>query len=462
MDQELQPQESKQEANYKEKETISVGDPAAALAESAKVLAKLGGFSFIEKTIKGTQNLNPENKARKKIFLTDAAKKAERTSLKNALQIWAEALSASDNLSEIVNKSQEKADSASNTIKKNLKKALDATKELESSYRSLQLFYKNTEKEKVKNITILNADLEQLTNLDDSTFYDAVAEEINNVYDRFDLRKSYSILAIPGYLGSNAVVEKWAKLACNTKVSLITDYANEKTADNILTYFEGDNLTSGDVYKKNVIMACNWLVGRGKDEAVGEDEDVYVSPSSALAGTIYKGNLAQVSAGKKFGALSEVSGVRVNLKKSEVTAMEKMGLVPLVDEFGKVMAMSAKTLFNGDNIGHQTYSVARVFDYINKVLIHFLNQRAFENFDSETKAELRSQIAKFLDSVAGPGKLIEKWEIQKFERDPSQKDRVFLNIHMVPYFPGKSYVINLDGQKGDGPNPKWATDVAQV
>lgn len=208
-------------------------------------------------------------------------------------------------------------------------------------------------------------------------------------------------------------------------------------------------------------MTANWLVGRGKDEAVGEEEDVYVSPAAALAGAIYKGNLAQVSAGKKYGTLAEVGGVRLNLKKGEVTQLEKMGLVPMIHEFGKVMAMSAKTLFNGDNVGYQTYSVVRVFDYVSKVMKHFLNQRAFENFDTETKAELRQQIVKFLDSVCGPNKLIEKWEILRFERDPNQRDRIFLDIHMTPYFPGKTYVIGLDGHKGDDPNPTWATNIAQ-
>ena len=459
MDQELQPLNKEQEATYKEKEVITISDPAAALTESAKGLAKFGGFGFIEKAIKGTQNLNPENKARKKIFLTDAAKKSERTALKASLEIWLEALSAGDNVAEIAGKAQEKADLSSKTIKKNLKKALDETRELESNWRALQLFFKNTEKDKLKNITVLNADLEQITSLDDSTFFDSVREELQSVYDRFDLRQSYSIMAIPGYLGSTQVIDKWGKLAHETQTTLITDYADEKTPDNLISYFEQDNLTSGDVYKKNVMMAANWLVGRGKDEAVGEEDNVYVSPSAALAGLVYKGNLSQVSAGKKFGTLAEVGGVRLNLKKSEVTQLEKMGAIPMVQEFSKVMAMSAKTLFNGDNVGFQTYSVVRVFDYVSKVMKHFLNQRAFENFDSEAKAELRAQIVKFLDGVCGPGKLIEKFEILRFERDDNQKDRVFLDIHMTPYFPGKTYVIGLDGQKGDGPSPHWNTDV---
>jgi len=41
-----------------------------------------------------------------------------------------------------------------------------------------------------------------------------------------DLRQNYSLLAIPGYLGSNKVLEKWAKIAYENKVMLYTDFAD--------------------------------------------------------------------------------------------------------------------------------------------------------------------------------------------------------------------------------------------
>ena len=130
----------------------------------------------------------------------------------------------------------------------------------------------------------------------------------------------------------------------------------------------------------------------------------------------------------------------------------------MVNEYSKVMAFSAKTLFNGDNLGLQTYSVVRVFDYINKVLIDFLNRRAFENWTSRTENDLRSQMIKFLDSVQGPttSSLIEKFNIARFERDENQKDRIYLDINITPYFPAKSFVLKLDGMKGDG-GTQWDT-----
>ena len=170
--------------------------------------------------------------------------------------------------------------------------------------------------------------------------------------------------------------------------------------------------------------------------------------------------MSQVTAGKKFGSLNEVDGVRFDLKKSEIANLEKLGLVPMVNEYSKVMAFSAKTLFNGDNLGLQTYSVVRVFDYVTKVMMDFLNRRAFENFNANTRKELMGQIVKFLDGITGPGKLIENFDIKRFEQDQVQKDQIHLDIHLKPYFPAKNFLIKLEGQKGDDGND-WSSEYKQ-
>lgn len=306
----------------------------------------------------------------------------------------------------------------------------------------------------------MNADPEQLKDLDDTRFIDAIQEELVRNYDRLDLRDNYSLLIVPGYLGSNKVVEKWAKIAHENKVMLVTDFEHLDTPDDVMEMFEAANLTGGDIYKSNVLMTCNYLVGRDKYKELGEEEELFVPPSTALAGTIYQTLMSQVAAGKKHGSLSEVDGVKFDLKKSEIANLEKMGLIPMVNEYGKVMAFSAKTLFNGDNLGLQTYSVVRVFDYVTKVLMDFLNRRAFENFNVKTRKEILSQIIRFLDSITGPGKLIEKFTIRRFEQDKVQKDRIYLDIHMTPYFPAKNFMIKMDGQKGDDGND-WDTEYEQ-
>jgi hypothetical protein len=427
-------------------------EAAPSLEQSTQALLKVGGFDLLDK------------KARKKIFLSEDNKKNDRKQLKKRLALWHALLSDADSVAEAVEKAEARVEATQEQLTANLKTAVEATGELEQAYRSVALFFRNTDQDEVKNISLLNADKDQLQDLDNTTFIDAVADELEQNYDRLDLRENYSLLVVPGYLGSNKVVDKWAKIAHKNKVMMVTDFEHYDTPEDVIELFEEANLTGAEAHKSNVIMAANWLVGRGKIEEIGEEEDLFVPPSSALAGRIYSTLASQVTAGRKHGTLNEVDGVKFPLRKSEISNFEKIGLVPMVSEYGRVMAFSAKTLFNGDNIGLQTYSVVRVFDYVTKVLVDFLNRRAFENWDHNMRMDIQNQIVRFLDGIAGPGKLIEKFSIKKFERDPDQKDRILLDIHMVPYFPAKTFLVSLDGTKGDDPdNPgrDWNAEYAQ-
>jgi len=433
---------------------------AEQIKQKSDEFVKYGGYDLLESAIDGVQNMNPDRKARRKMFLTENSKKQERRDLLKTLQLWSDTLKSGDDIIALVQSADDKSQESQKVLIKNLKSALDEIRELETSYRSVALFYKNTDLPSLKNVSIINAELEQLTDLDNTRFFDHIREELVDKYDRLDLRENYGLLVLPGYLGSKSVVDKWAKAAYENKVTLITDFAHLDEPDDVMEMFESANLASADMHLSNTIMTCNWLVGRGKHDEVGEEDDVHVPPSGALAGKIYKTLMSQVTAGKKHGGLSEVDGVRFDLRKSEIANLENLGLVPMVNEYGKVMAFSAKTLFNGDNLGLQTYSVVRVFDYVAKVLMDFLNRRAFENFNTKTRNEIQAQIVRFLDAITGPDKLIENFEIRRFEQDQNQKDRIYMDVRLKPYFPAKNFLIKMDGQKGDE-GTDWDTEYTQ-
>jgi hypothetical protein len=455
---ELQKQTEQQE----QLQTAPGGQSSASLSleQNIELLAKYGGFDLLEGAIEGAQNLNPERKARRNIFLTESSKKQERDKLRKTLELWENVLSEEGELNDMINFCTEHSEQADKVLAVNLGEAVEQTRELEQSYRNVALFFKNTESDKVKNVAFVNVELDQLKDLDNTRFIDAIQTELVSNFDRLDLRTNYSLLVLPGYLGSNKVLEKWAKIAHENKVMLVTDFSHLDAPDDVMEMFELANLTGGEIHRSNVIMSCNWLVGRGKFDEINEEDNLYIPPSGALAGKIYKTLMSQVTAGKKFGGMNEVDGVRFELKKSEIASLEKLGLVPMVKEYGKVMAFSAKTLFNGDNIGLQTYSVVRVFDYVTKVMMDFLNRRAFENFNANTRKDLMKQIIRFLDSITGPDKLIEDFNIRRFEQDPLQKDRIHLDIHLKPYFPAKNFLIKMEGHKGEDAN-EWDTEYEQ-
>ncbi|MDR1437283.1 MAG: DUF5458 family protein, partial [Candidatus Symbiothrix sp.] len=423
-------------------------------------LIRYGGLSFLESIVDGIAAMNPERAARKKVFLFDNERKAARDELRKNISLWIELLAGSETIGDMLDSSREKSGNVSSLLSENLLQAVRSVRNLERAYRNVLLFYKNTEQDKPTNVSIINASAEQITDLDNPRFIDHVANELKQNFDKLDLRKNYSLLVIPGYLKSGKILDRWSKIAYDNKAMLYTDFLDLDKPDDVVDMFSSADHAGGEAFKANTCMSCNWLIGRGKYSEIGETADLRISPGSALAGKVYGTLMSQITAGKKYGGLNEVDSVVFPLKKSEISQLDRMGLIPMVNEYGKVMAFSGKTLFNGDNLGLQTYSVVRVFDYITKVLFDFLNRRAFENWDGKTERDLRGQIIKFLDSVQGAGRLIEKFKIVRFERDPNQKDRIYLDIHLIPFFPAKSFIIKLDGTKGEEENA-WTSEVEQ-
>lgn len=440
----------------------SAVNPGASLSDLLSLLTN-HGFEFVESLLDGSSSGRLGSFDRTTNYFNRPVKEKEQTILRDKLNVWIEVLSASDSLDEMLEIANRKAAQAEESLRKNLLTTLEATRELETNYRALSLFYTNAETPEIPNVTVVSADLEQLCDLENSQFTEHVANELRQNYDRLDLRDNYSLLVIPGFMRSNVVLEKWAKIAYANKVMLFTDFADLDGPDDVIDLFSTADLTGAELFRSNVIMTCNWALGREKLASVGETEDLFVPPSAALAGKVYYTLMSQVTAGKKHGGMNEVPNVRFQLRKSELSALERLNLVPLVYEYSRVMAFGGKTLFNGDNLGLQTYSVVRVFDHITKVLFDFLNRRAFENWNTLIEADLRRQIANFLDSIKGPNKLLDQFKIVRLERDSKQKDRIYLDIRLTPYFPAKSFVIRLDGRRGDDvESPEWVSDYAEA
>jgi len=269
-------------------------------------LSKLGGFSFMESVIDGIANMNAERKARKQIFLSDSNKAAERKDLLKKIQVWIDLLSANALVEHMVEDCKNKSATAEITLKKNLKNTLEQTRDLETAYRTVAQFYKNTELDRVDNVHLINASLAQVSDIDNPLFINHIANEFKQYYDRLDLRDNYAIFVVPGYFGSNKVVEKWAKVCNENKVMLVTDFADLDKPDDVIDLFYSANLTGGELHRSNVIMTCNWIIGRGKAEEVGEADHVYLPPSTSLAGKIHSTLMSQAAAGKKYGSINEV------------------------------------------------------------------------------------------------------------------------------------------------------------
>ena len=429
-------------------ERQTVANPAELLQKSLSGLDKFGGFQLLKGLIKGVENMNPRRKAIKNVFLNDSAYEDARNRLKNELSLWVEILeSGGKDPMEIVDSCKEECQKAERNLSENLFCIHDEIRNLETTYRSLDAFFANAGQGKVDCITLMNVNREELGD-HDSEDTQAVRDELERYFDRLNLKNNYSMLVVPGYLGDAETVRMWAQTAYRNKVIMLTDFKDSMNFEMLKEELDDASLQGTDPYLGNIVMTANYILGSKKSELAGEDEDLYIPASGALAGRMSNTEetvIAQAAAGKRYGTLDNVKGARMDLRKSEIAALIDLGVIPMVEEDGRTMAFSNHTLYNGASKGLQEYSIVRVFDWIGKVFENYCNDHAMEIWTPAIKSEITQDIHSFLSDYKGPGGIIEKYTNLKVDQDPKTKD-ISINVEITPYFAAQNFFIELTGR----------------
>ena len=445
---ELKKQEEGQPVELREREKVE--NPSALLQQSLDGLNKFGGFQMVKGLIKGVENMDPRRKAVKNIFLSDTAYKDARKKLKNELELWVSILSegGTDPMA-IIEQCSAKRDKAATNLKNNLFNIHDEVRKLEVTYRSLDSFFANAGQGKIDCLTLMNVNKEELE-YHDSEDTLAIRDELEKYYDRLNLKNNYSLLIMPGYLGDANTIRMWADTAYRNKIIMLTDFKDSMNFEMLKEELDDASMQGQEAKMANVVMTCNYLLGRKKSELADEDDDLYIPGSAALAGRMTNTEeivIAQGAAGKKYGTLSNAKGARLDLRKSEIAALIDQGVIPMVEEDGRTMAFSNRSLYNGATLGLQEYPIVRVFDWIGKVFQNFFNDEAFINWNSSVKAELQQAVHDFLSDYKGPGKLIENYNLKGINQDPKTKD-IKIEVELKPFFAAKNFFIELTGHNG--------------
>ncbi|MBR3286835.1 MAG: type VI secretion system contractile sheath protein TssC [Bacteroidales bacterium] len=417
------------------------------------LLSRFGGFSVIKGIIPTAEDMNPAKKALKESFLNDSRKEAKRKALATELRAWLDILSEDKTAStELVDSCKQKEAKYLKILTQGITDALDASKNLERSYRALDAFFKNSGSEKVEKLKIVNVDKEAITD-SDSSFQGQVDDLLKHAFDRLSLKDSYSFVVIPGGVFKDRVdLLRWAKMAHKYKVMLVTDTAleDENSLDDLKEVTKG--FVDSDAALQNVVMACNWIVGRESEKLSYDEQDedaFFISPAGALAGMMYDENtpISQGRAGKKFGTLSDVKGVKLDLMKSEIASLMDDHVVPMVFSEGRVMAFNNNTLYNGDLDAMMEYPIVRVFDWIKKVLMNYVHEVALENWDPyKSPQKLKDKIQGFLNQYQGYQNFFQRYKLGEPKQDPKTKN-ITVDISITPFFAAKNFVIKLEADK---------------
>jgi len=416
--------------------------------DSLQKLNNAGGINFIKGILPDAEKMDPRNAASMKIFLGEKINETKRNRLAKDIEKWLELLNQDKNAVELANVCSQNQEKYQKLFGDNLNVALSVTKNLETSYRSLDAFYKNTGTDKATNLRIMNVNKSDLQD-SNSDYYKAIDELLKSAYDRLSLKDAYSLVNLPGYiLEDKSILLMWAKLAHKYKVMLLSDHNDDQDLDSMLENVEG--YRDSDVDLQNVILCANWLLGREKQAVADEYEGLYIPPSGALAGMLYNdnANMSQGAGGKKYGTVSEIKGVRVDMLKSELAALASKQVVPMTFSEGRVMAFNNATLYNGDNMAMKEYPIVRVFEWVKKVLVNFLNDEVLQNWDTKVSPrDLKKKISDFLNANKGYGNLFEDYNwLADPVQDPVTKN-ITLDIDIKPYFAAKNFIVKLSADK---------------
>lgn len=421
------------------------------LKEKVGLLKKQGGFRILEgiiEGVKGIRELNPKDEARRTAFLSDSDKAEKREGLKEELTLLSEILSKSEDQAELINACKEKNAAATEILTENLKTIFKETEEFEKSYRSLDLFFKNAEEESIRNLHLMNVPLAEFKGSENTELRESLSRHLDDNYDRFSLENNYSLFVIPGYLGDN--LDYWSKVASKYKMTLVTDFKDERDFESIEDSIEDKKLKGAEKHLANTIVTCNYGIVRQKMEGV-EDDDMYIPLSTVLAGKMFSGNGIQPAAGKKHGKLDGILGTRLDLLRAQTDKIDKMGMIPVIHEKSwGVVAMSDTTLCaESSDPDLKAIGVVRANDWIQKVLVDYFNGLTFQNFSGDLRKEMKRALTSFFKKISGYGGLLESYSIDRIEQDPENPQKVDIAIRVKPYFATKHYVIDYTGTQGE-------------
>lgn len=426
------------------------------LQESLAGLDKIGGFSLFEDLMEGIENMNPSHSVVKDLFISDITYTGIRKHLQKELSLWIEALVSDANPSSVIDFCKNKCETIESHLADNLSTVHDAARNLEITYRGLDAFFKNAGQGDVECLTLMNVNKERL-GINDSDDNKAVCRELGQYYDRLSLKESYSLFVVPGYVEEANVVCQWAQVAHKNKVLMITDFKDindfETLKDELGTFnrqlIETANRQDLETCLTNVIMTCNYLLGRRKSEIANEDDDLYIPGSPALAGRMT--NLKEIAisqgvAGRQYGTL-KVKGVRLEMSRSEMSVVISQNVIPIIEENGRATAFSNLSLYKGFS-GLQEYPVVRVFDWIGKVLQNFFNGVAFINWDTQVKRGLEQAVQQFLNDYKYSGRIIENYSLQGIHQDPTTRN-ITISVKLKPFFAARNFLLELTGHKNN-------------
>ncbi|MGB1033250.1 MAG: hypothetical protein ACPGWM_11565, partial [Flavobacteriales bacterium] len=333
-------------------------------------------------------------------------------------------------------------------INDNVGAILNEARDLERTYRELETFFRNAAPQKTQNLKLLNVNSETLLDADANGVYNAVEKLILDESKSVDQRKAFSMLVIPELWKSKRpkdLIERYTKLCGDARMSFLTDFADADSVEDAIEERESKRwlgVTGAEAHHSKLIMFANHITLRGKHQGMDTDEDLRGSVAMAVAGKMYAEKISQPIMGEMHGSLSGSQGLAYRTVQDEVSDLSELGLNSTMHAYDKDLVYDSCTAFDGSEYALKRYPVVRTFDYVNRVLRHYLGKVTGQTLDRPKANHVRETVQEFLNQLVEQ-KIISAGKVTQFEWNPKVPDRIDVQIDIQPLWAVRTFVYAL-------------------
>lgn len=424
----------------------------------AKIAPLLPSFKTLEgDLLRGIEWLDPKKTFQREQFLTKPEFASGREQLLLRLRAWRETLGADKAVNQVRAELDQQVEKLEANLTQNLKKVHETARPLETIYRGIDAFFTNAKQEPDEpvNVYFSNISVEELTDPDDRSKFEELGKYVGDLFKEFSIRDCYSVCAIPGFLGDVGKIDLVARqLGMPNKLHIVTDLPNLESFEETMDLLEDPTWANlaGTTEHKQYVSACgNYVLARARNQY--EDDELWIPPSSAVAGMIYRHDsetgISQPSAGYKYGEIAEAQWVRFRVNQPAASKLLEKSVIPVTNWDGKIRAMGDATLFSGETFS--IYSIRRTYDYVYKTLRNYLNKQVFLKVDDKFIGTLKKDITAFMEQITkGDVPILEKYQLKVFANEEMRRrQEVDITVVLNPHYPVRTFNIRLKTWKDE-------------
>ncbi len=299
----------------------------------------------------------------------------------------------------------------------NLKTVMTEQRQVEQAWRELDAFIKLARKDEGTAVPLKVANVSVKDVCKDDAKFKQLSDAIPKS-SALSMRGMVALLVLPGWVLTNTLLQKFGEMAVRAKL-LVVGGVPEDMEEVQGLFGEGGSMSdavAGNArWQQQVILVGNNICVRERHPDY-EDKNarpVTISAAAVLAAQIVKGDdtisLAEAQAGSAREILLEGDNIQLcwQLDNTEIIAkVTGSRVIPAAKQGNKLVFWGVNTLYevaeDDPNYYFGQYPVVRVRDYIEKVLIEFLNNKQlFRQNTQSLRDELKDTITKFLQDNSG-------------------------------------------------------------